>query len=95
MLSEHGFDFHAILTLQDFYHRIKVVNFIRKRLFTNNCYICDFQSADPERLERHMADSDHISKLPDTSVYDVPEYYFSTLEDDSFLFFLDDFSDIC
>lgn len=90
----HKFDFNQILSLQDFYHRIKIVNFIRKRLFTNQCYICDRKYSDPKSIENHLIESEHIFQLPTEDLFDFPEYYFSTIDDDCFLLFLDDFNDI-
>ena len=92
MFERHYFDFTAtILSLDDFYDRIKLVNFIRRQIATKQCFNCDAKYDDLEQLLAHLITSGHMSAAPSRDQFNHPEYYFPTYEDDCFLFFLDDF----
>lgn len=91
MRETHHFDFSLITSMADFYDRIKAVNFIRKRFFTNQCFNCDIQTPSFPLLEEHLAATRHITTAPAKDLFNQPEYYFPTYEDDGFLFFLDEF----
>lgn len=39
---------------------------------------------------KHLEESGHVKQFPDVELWDQPEYYFSTFEDDSLLCLLDD-----
>jgi len=41
-------------------------------------------------LLEHLKSSKHIQDFPDNQLWDQPEYFFSTFEDDSMLCLLDD-----
>ena len=41
-------------------------------------------------LLEHLQSSNHFQKFPDKELWDSPEYFFSTFEDDSMLCLLDD-----
>lgn len=43
-----------------------------------------------EELRIHLKENDHIKEFPDCELWDQPEFYFSTFEDDSLLCLLDD-----
>lgn len=43
-----------------------------------------------ESLRQHLAENEHVKVFPSSELWDQPEYYFSTFEDDSLLCLLDD-----
>ncbi len=43
-----------------------------------------------EELQKHLSENDHVKHFPSSDLWDQPEYYFSTFEDDSLLCLLDD-----
>lgn len=92
MTSAHEFDFHHVrnsLKL-DFYQQVKVVNFIRRKVQLKECLSCDHEAfKDQDELLEHMSSAEHM-KLPDKSVWDLPNYFFPTYENDNFLSCLDD-----
>lgn len=91
----HMFDFDLITSIPDFYDRIKLVNFIRCRVNLNRCHVCDFDGGlVPETFQTHLHESGHDHEIPPRLLYTAQEYYFPTCEDDGFLFYLDDFTDL-
>ncbi|XP_027200176.2 LOW QUALITY PROTEIN: zinc finger protein 277 [Dermatophagoides pteronyssinus] len=90
---EHDFDFDKILAIDDFYDRIMIINFIRKNILTNQCYICQDTFENRDNLFEHLQNTRHMTRLPSKNVYHSPEYYFPALDDDCFLMFLDDCND--
>ncbi|XP_064633183.1 zinc finger protein 277-like isoform X2 [Lineus longissimus] len=92
MKVTHNFDLHAIkgrLKL-NFYLQVKLVNYIRRQVYQNSCLSCDAKFKSRDELLRHFEDSGHISQLPDVKVWDQPQYYFPTYENDNLLFELSD-----
>ncbi|KPM03895.1 zinc finger protein 277-like protein [Sarcoptes scabiei] len=93
LLKEHLFDFNKIYSYENFYDRIKFVNFIRKCSFTNQCFYCQEQYENRNILNHHLRDTSHSSLMPMKDSFQSPEYYFSTLDDDYILLFLDKIDD--
>ncbi|XP_060532724.1 zinc finger protein 277 [Cylas formicarius] len=89
MDSEHDFDFVAVTDRLDFYQKVKLVNYVRKRVHDNKCPRCGVSHPSFPLLEAHMVREEH-HKIPDLTVFDQPEFYFPTYEDDAFLYHIDD-----
>lgn len=94
LLENHEFDFDRILSFDDFYDRIRLVNFVRKRIECRQCFVCHLQCATDEELTLHLTVSGHVKQLPEKAAFSDLLYYFPTLDDDALLSFLDDFSDV-
>lgn len=61
-----------------------------KKVFLKNCFICLSKFGSSEDLLNHLETDDHIKEFPDMDLWDQPEYFFSTFEDDNLLCLLDD-----
>ncbi|XP_063989668.1 zinc finger protein 277 isoform X2 [Diachasmimorpha longicaudata] len=85
MQFEHNFDFSNETSSLNFYSKVKVVNYLRRQFYEKKCVYCDLFCED---VPQHMNKEKHV-KLPATHVWNQPEYYFPTSEDDSFLYHLD------
>ncbi|XP_046609624.1 zinc finger protein 277 isoform X1 [Neodiprion virginianus] len=86
MISKHQFNFEEVTKDCDFYQRVKIVNFVRRQIhIQKKCVFCDEAAND---LGEHMSQLRHC-KLPARRVWDQPEYYFPTYENDSFLYNLE------
>jgi len=92
MKVSHDFDLHTIkLKLNlNFYHQVKIVNYIRKQVYQNKCPSCleDFKTK--ESLSKHLLAEKHYNLPNDSSIWDQPGYFFPTFDDDSLLCFLED-----
>lgn len=93
--DEHSFDFLATkrsLGL-DFYHQVKIVNYIRRQVYKNNCVKC--QENFPSRLAvlEHMKKEQHLTLPDQNSLWDQPQYFFPTYENDTLLCSLEDDED--
>ncbi|XP_012268924.2 zinc finger protein 277 [Athalia rosae] len=83
MIQEHRFNFEEATKDYDFYLRVKIVNFIRRQIhIQKKCVFCDEA---PKDLGEHMSKLSHC-RLPVRRIWDQPEYYFPTYENDSFLY---------
>ncbi|XP_068132607.1 zinc finger protein 277 isoform X2 [Hyperolius riggenbachi] len=92
MKDIHQFDLHKIkvqLGLK-FYQQVKLVNFIRRQIHQCRCHGCQEKFQSKTELITHMEKENHISVLPERSVWDQPQYYFPTYENDSLLCNLSD-----
>ncbi|KAJ8917260.1 hypothetical protein NQ315_002277 [Exocentrus adspersus] len=89
MEADHGFDFVEQTEGLDFYQKIKLVNYIRKQMHSNRCVFCDTAFESFARLQEHFVAEEHY-KRPDVKIFDQPEYYFPTYENDAFLYLIDD-----
>uniref|UniRef100_A0A8C5EIF8 C2H2-type domain-containing protein n=1 Tax=Gouania willdenowi TaxID=441366 RepID=A0A8C5EIF8_GOUWI len=92
MKETHGFDLHQLkaeLSLS-FYQQVKLVNFIRRQIHQSRCYGCSQSFDSPADVLLHINAEDHVMKLPDTSAWDQPQYYFPTYENDGLLCSLSD-----
>lgn len=90
LLEVHRFDFNKIYKMNDFYDRIKMVNYIRKSLSEHKCFICQRQFRNADLILEHLEESGHISLLPPKELFEYPEYYYPTFDNDCFLLFLDE-----
>lgn len=88
MEKQHEFPFSTLTSNIDFYHKIKIVNFIRRQIHLKQCLSCDTKFNDCKNLEKHMRDSKHLVLSKER--WDQPEYFFPTYEDDLFLCFIHD-----
>lgn len=87
----HQFHFDAISEHLNFYQKVKITNYIRRKIHLKQCLKCDEGFEDLETLLAHMKEMKHFSC--DGSSYEKPEYFFPTFEDDSFLCHLDNITD--
>ncbi|XP_066489942.1 zinc finger protein 277 isoform X2 [Tiliqua scincoides] len=95
MEEVHGFDLLKIKSEHDlnFYQQVKLVNFIRREVHQCRCYGCQEKFQLKKELVNHMEESKHMMLLPDRSMWDQPQYYFPTYENDILLCTLSDNED--
>lgn len=89
MKVAHNFDFDIFVMPYNFYQKVKIVNYIRRKIHLLHCPSCQFQFKTLEELSSHLKNENHYGTL-DKSDWDQPEYFFSTFEDDPFLCSLED-----
>ncbi|XP_055597442.1 zinc finger protein 277 [Uranotaenia lowii] len=89
MIAEHSFDFDAQVIGLSFYQRVKVVNFIRRQMHVMKCVMCREDFSSRENLENHLKEQNHYG-IGDQQLWDQPEFFFPTYEDDQFLCHLED-----
>lgn len=89
MLNKHKFDFDKVTESLTFYDRVKIVNFIRRKVYLLHCIWCDEEFQSTDLLQLHLTERNHYC-LDDRKKWDLPEYFFPTYEDDGFLCSLDD-----
>merc|ERR1719468_424217 len=92
MINKHQFDLNEINSSNQlsFYNQVKLVNYIRRQVYSKQCFICKKQTNSMGELRTHLKENNHIKQFPDCEHWDQPEFYFSTFEDDSLLCLLDD-----
>lgn len=88
MERKHEFSFTKATAGFDFYHKIKIVNYIRRQIHLKQCLSCDTSFDDSKNLEKHLKEMGHWALYKER--WDQPEYYFPTYEDDLFLCFIHD-----
>ncbi|XP_040266990.1 zinc finger protein 277 isoform X1 [Bufo bufo] len=88
----HYFDLHKIKTDLGlkFYQQVKLVNFIRRQIHQCRCHGCQEKFQSKTELIAHMEKDNHIGIPPERSLWDQPQYYFPTYENDSLLCTLSD-----
>ncbi|KAG9490198.1 hypothetical protein GDO78_005858 [Eleutherodactylus coqui] len=88
----HCFDLHTIKTdlRLKFYQQVKLVNFIRRQIHQCRCHSCQEKFQSKTELIAHMEKDKHIGIVPDRSLWDQPQYYFPTYENDTLLCTLSD-----
>ncbi|XP_072944777.1 zinc finger protein 277 [Epargyreus clarus] len=91
MERKHEFSFTNATTDLDFYHKIKIVNYIRHRMHLKQCLGCETKFDDLKNLEKHVKENKHL--VLEKEKWDQPEYYFPTYEDDLFLCYIQDNDD--
>ncbi|XP_060052423.1 zinc finger protein 277 [Erinaceus europaeus] len=69
----------------NFYQQVKLVNFIRREIHQCRCYGCHLKFKSKTDLRNHMEEAKHTSLLPEKNIWDQPQYYFPTYENDSLL----------
>ncbi|XP_027058235.1 zinc finger protein 277-like [Pocillopora damicornis] len=92
MKEEHLFDFYTIKSSfgLDFYHQVKIVNYIRRQVYKNNCIKCQENFQDKVTVLEHMKKAQHFAVPEDRTVWDQPQYFFPTYENDALLCSLED-----
>nr|XP_003221251.2 PREDICTED: zinc finger protein 277 [Anolis carolinensis] len=95
MEEAHGFDLLKIKSEHglNYYQQVKVVNFIRREIHQCQCYICQEKFPSKKDLVNHMEETKHITSLSARSMWDQPQYYFPTYENDTLLCTLSDSED--
>eukprot|EP01134_Creolimax_fragrantissima_P001404 CFRG1404T1 len=95
MTVEHGFDYRALENQHnwDFYQRIKVVNYIRRQMHLHRCPTCDVEGGNADGLKHHMQTNEHYGLPDDDAIWNQPQYFFPTFENDALLCVLDEDSD--
>ncbi|XP_053572696.1 zinc finger protein 277 [Bombina bombina] len=92
MKDNHQFDLlklKADLGL-NFYQQVKLVNFIRRQIHQCRCYGCQDKFDSKAELIKHMEETKHLIIPPERSLWDQPQYFFPTYENDSLLCTLSD-----
>ncbi|KAG5887309.1 hypothetical protein JTB14_006453 [Gonioctena quinquepunctata] len=92
MDADHEFDFIIQTENLDFYQKIKLINYIRRQMHDLNCFYCDTSFESSSQLRNHLTEGNH-HKIPELKVFDHPEFYFPTYENDAFLYLIDDVED--
>ncbi|KAL4226433.1 hypothetical protein ACF0H5_014416 [Mactra antiquata] len=97
MIELHDFDLQEIKrTLNlSYYQQVKLVNYIRRQGHLGICIGCDNKFDSQTVLLDHMHEENHTNKLPHITVWDQPQYYFPTYENDNLLCQLEDEDDGC
>ncbi|XP_048356836.1 zinc finger protein 277 [Sphaerodactylus townsendi] len=95
MEEVHGFDLLKIKSDYglNFYQQVKLVNFVRREVHQCRCYSCQNKFQSKTELTGHMEETEHITLLPPRLIWDQPQYYFPTYENDTLLFTLSDSDD--
>lgn len=88
MERKHEFSFTKATTGKNFYHKVKIVNYIRRQIHLKQCLSCELKFDDAKNLEKHINELKHWELRKES--WDQPEYYFPTYEDDLFLCFIHD-----
>lgn len=88
MERKHDFSFSKATAGLDFYHKVKIVNYIRRQIHLKQCLSCETVFDDSVNLEKHLKEVKHWELKKEK--WDQPEYYFPTYEDDLFLCFIHD-----
>ena len=91
MTKEHKFCFNNESKNLNFYQKVKMVNYIRRKIHLKQCLQCDVNCESVEALMKHMSEANHVHC--EQSDFEKPEFFFPTFEDDSFLCHLDNFKD--
>lgn len=87
--AKHGIDFDNETKGFSFYDRVKMVNYIRRKMYKMECMKCEEHFQNQIDLHKHLLESKHFC-LGDRQDWDFPQYFFPTYEDDVFLCHLDD-----
>jgi len=95
MREKHLFDFLAIKCALglDFYHQVKIVNYIRRQVYKQNCVKCQENFSSRLAVLEHMEKAQHFALPEDKTAWDQPQYFFPTYENDSLLCSLEDDED--
>lgn len=90
MKEAHRFDFSKVTKGLGFYQQIKVINFLRKQVYVNACFVCGSKFQSRAELLSHLSSEDHDNNSIEQSRWDQPQYYFPTYENDQLLCALED-----
>ncbi|KAJ8302312.1 hypothetical protein KUTeg_021299 [Tegillarca granosa] len=77
----------------NFYQQVKLINYIRRQVHLFTCIGCQTRFDNKRELIDHMHQEKHTDAIPDTAVWDQPQYFFPTYENDNLLCQLEDNSD--
>jgi len=88
MKEEHDFDLCAMGL--EFYEQVKMVNYIRRQVYMNKCPYCLEQFEDRLSLQSHLQSHKHYRLPEDERLWNIDEYFYPTLEDDTMLCYLQD-----
>ncbi|KNC75279.1 hypothetical protein SARC_12194 [Sphaeroforma arctica JP610] len=96
MTSAHGFDFEALKQQGnwDFYQCVKIVNYFRRQMSLHRCPSCDMEGGNADGLKNHMETADHYSLPEDESLWNQPQYFFPTIENDPLLSALESYDEL-
>lgn len=96
MKEAHGFNLCKIKKLKNlsYYQQVKLVNYIRRQVYHLCCFNCLRQFQKHDDLIEHLMADKHIDFIPDISMWDQPQYYFPTYENDYLLCFLDNYDNL-
>lgn len=86
LLKEHEFQLET--KKYNFYEKIKFINYIRRQVHLLRCISCNEHFEKSEDLQSHMINQRHFDS--DRKLWDKPEYFFPTYEDDKLLYTFDD-----
>uniref|UniRef100_A0A0K8TJC2 C2H2-type domain-containing protein n=1 Tax=Lygus hesperus TaxID=30085 RepID=A0A0K8TJC2_LYGHE len=90
----HQFDYSASTKGMDFYDQVKLVNYIRRQIHLSRCIMCDESKETNASLLEHMGEEKHLV-LPPKAMWDQPQYFFPTYENDAFLSQIEDDASDC
>jgi len=85
MREVHGFDFQETSENLTFYQQVKLVNYIRRQVHLNTCVGCQEVFPNRDDLLEHLTWSPGHCRPGDVTVWDQPQYYFPTYENDNLL----------
>lgn len=86
LLDQHEFQLET--NKYNFYEKVKFINYIRRQVHLLRCISCNEQFEASEDLQGHMKNEKHFES--DRKLWDKPEYFFPTYEDDKMLYTFDD-----
>ncbi|CAH1395147.1 unnamed protein product [Nezara viridula] len=89
MIHVHNFNYEDSTSEMDFYEQVKLVNFIRRQLYRNRCINCDNEFSNRVETLEHMISQIH-NIMPSKDLWNQPEFYFPTYENDAFLCQIED-----
>ncbi|XP_050025767.1 zinc finger protein 277 isoform X2 [Dermacentor andersoni] len=90
MKDIHKFDFTKIRESLGFYQQVKVINYLRKQVYLNACFVCSEKFSCHYQLLSHLSSNVHDNNVIDKSCWDQPQFYFPTYENDQLLCTLED-----
>ncbi|KAJ8245662.1 hypothetical protein GJAV_G00273120 [Gymnothorax javanicus] len=92
MQESHGFDLQKLKVDLDlrFYQQVKLVNYVRREIHHCRCYGCQRRFSSKAEVLGHLMEARHVMTVPERSVWDQPQYYFPTYENDALLCGLSD-----
>lgn len=89
MNGEHNINFDIEVKDLSFYERVKIVNYIRRKMFIKECVTCNEHFQYRSDLQSHLKQQNHFT-LGKSEDWNHPQYFFPTYEDDTLLIFLDE-----
>ncbi|KAG5671008.1 hypothetical protein PVAND_001232 [Polypedilum vanderplanki] len=91
MQEVHKFNYEQVTVNFNFYQKVKLINYIRRKIHLKQCLSCEENFENHEMLLNHLNNENHL--VCDLKSFDKPEFFFPTFEDDTFLCHLDSFND--